>query len=224
MAIAAPWAALAQSSVSEDFTGTSTTNGWYFFNGACLTAGTLAGAEPTGSSAGQVPGCTNIRSSYYGENLVGGQNGVAGTTQTLPHPVGQGALRFTNGSPAGYRQNGGIVSTAPFSTGQGLSVTFKTVTYRGDSGGAGGDGADGISFYLMEASQLITSKITGTAAGDGNGLGSWGGSLGYTCSNANPPYNGLIGAYLGLGIDEYGNFLNGTVLMPGYVGSNTPSG
>src|SRR5213078_3340881 len=106
-------------------------------------------------------------------------------------------------------QNGAIVSTTPFPTGQGISVTFKTVTYLGDSGGAGGDGADGISFYLMDASALNTSTITGTANGDGNGIGSWGGSLGYTCSNANPPYNGLIGAYLGLGVARCDKYVNG---------------
>jgi type IV pilus assembly protein PilY1 len=216
VAVAAPFALQAQSTVSEDFTSASTTNSWYFFNGACLTAGSATGVEPTGGTGGRMPGCTT--SSYYTEPLVGGDNG------TFPDPLGKGALRFTNGSPGGYAQNGAIVSTVPFSTGQGIAVTFKTVTYRGDSGGAGRDGADGISFYLMDASQLNTSTITGTASGDGNGLGSWGGSLGYTCSNANPPYNGLVGAYLGLGIDEYGNFLNGTALMPGYLGTNVPTG
>ncbi len=40
------------------------------------------------------------------------------------------------------------------------------------------------------------ATITGVSSGNGNGLGAWGGSLGYTCSNANPPYNGLIGGYL----------------------------
>jgi type IV pilus assembly protein PilY1 len=220
VAVAAPFALQAQSAVSEDFTSASTTNSWYFFNGACLTAGSATGVEPTGNpgSGGQMPGCTTIRGSYYNEPLVGGYNG------TFPDPVGQGALRFTNGSPGGFAQNGGIVSTIPFSTGQGVAITFKTVTYRGDSGGAGRDGADGISFYLMDASQLNTGTINGTASGDGNGLGSWGGSLGYSCSNQNPPYNGLVGAYLGLGIDEYGNFLNGTVLMPGYIGSNSATG
>ncbi|HXO53414.1 MAG TPA: hypothetical protein VN888_20840, partial [Mycobacterium sp.] len=218
VALAAPLAVEAQAALSEDFTGTSTTGSWYFFNGACLTAGSATGVEPTGGTGGQVPGCTTIKNSYYGENLVGGFNG------TFPDPVGKGALRFTNGSPGGYSQNGGIVSTAPFPTGQGISVTFKTITYLGDSGGAGGDGADGISFYLMDASQLNTATITGTANGDGNGLGSWGGSLGYTCSNSNPPYNGLIGAYLGLGIDEYGNFLNGSSLMAGYAGTNSATG
>jgi type IV pilus assembly protein PilY1 len=218
VALAAPLAVQAQASISEDFTGVSTTNPWYFFNGACLTAGSAAGVEPTGGSGGQMPGCTAIRSSYYNETLVGGSTG------TLPDSNGSGALRFTNGFPGGYHQNGAIVSTAPFPTSQGISVTFKTITYLGDSGGAGRDGADGISFYLMDSNALTTSTITGTANGDGNGIGSWGGSLGYTCSNANPPYNGLVGAYIGLGIDEYGNFLNGTSLMSGYSGSNSATG
>lgn len=222
-AVCAAGGAWGQTSVSEDFTGTNTNNPWYFFNGACLTAGTRGGTEPNGARW-QMPGCTAIRGSYYNENLVGGQNGIAGNNQTLPDPLGQGALRFTNGSPGGYAQNGGIVSTTPFPTGQGIAVTFKTVTYRGNSGGAGRDGADGISFYLMDASALDTTDITGTYNGDGNGLGSWGGSLGYTCSNANPPFNGLIGGYLGLGIDEYGNFLNGVAWMPGYRGPNSATG
>jgi hypothetical protein len=38
VALAAPLAVQAQASISEDFTGVSTTNPWYFFNGACLTA------------------------------------------------------------------------------------------------------------------------------------------------------------------------------------------
>ena len=212
--VAAPFAAHGQAGVSDDFTGASTSNPWYFFNGACLTAGSAAGAEPAAAGAGQVPGCVTIKGSYYNETLVGGFNG------TFPDPVGSGALRFTNGYPGGYHQNGAILSTVPFSTGQGISVTFKTITYLGNRGGQGGDGADGISFYLMDASQLNTATITGTAAGDGNGIGAWGGSLGYSCSNANPPYNGLAGAYLGLGIDEFGNFLNGSNWMSGYTGPN----
>ena len=228
-AIAVTVAAQAQSSISEDFTQSTTSNSWWFFNGACLTAGTATGAEPSSGSAGQVPGCTTIATSYYnktsGEVLVGGQ----GLTNTTPDPVGKGALRFTNGYPYGYRENGGIVFAAPFPTGQGVSITFKTVTYLGNSGGAGGDGADGISFFLMDSSQLNTSTITGVSSGNGNGLGAWGGSLGYSCSNSNTPYNGLIGGYLGLGIDEYGNFLNGTTNTLGETGTsatgdNTASG
>jgi type IV pilus assembly protein PilY1 len=218
VALAAPLIVEAQTQITEDFTKAKTTNSWWFFNGACLTASTLSGSEPTVSggvgSGGQIPGCTTIATSYYnktaGEHLVGGQT----LTNTTPDPSGQGALRFTNGYPYGYTENGGIIYATPFPTGQGVSITFKTVTYLGNSGGDSGssydDGADGISFFLMDATQLNTSTITGTSSGNGNGLGSWGGSLGYTCSNANTPYNGLMGGYLGLGIDEYGNFLNGT--------------
>jgi len=210
VALGAPLAVQAQSAY-EDFTGTTTQNSWYFLNGACLTAATTAGVQPSGGAGGQIPGCTAIGSSYYGQNLVGGQNGVTGTAQTLPDPVGQGALRFTNGYPYGYGQNGAIISATPFSTGQGISVAFKTVTYRGNSGGAGGDGADGMSFFLMDASQPPN-------------IGAWGGSLGYSCSNVNNPKDGLVGAYLGVGIDEYGNFLNGATLMPGYTGTNNATG
>ena len=244
-ALLLPLAAPAQTTVSEDFTGASTTNSWYFFNGACLTAGSAVGVEPSGNSTGQMPGCTAIGQggsgpTYYNQPLVGGYNGVAGNSQTLPDPPGHGALRFTNGSwctapsstsppgtctaySGGFSQNGGIVSVAPFPTGQGIAVTFKTVTYRGNSGGAANDGADGMSFFLMDSSKLDTTSINGVASGDGNGLGAWGGSLGYSCSNSNSPYNGLIGGYIGLGIDEFGNFLNGTTNTLGETGT-TASG
>ena len=47
------------------------------------------------------------------------------------------------------------------SHGPGVQITFKTVTYRGDSGGAGGDGADGISFYLMDRRQGRGHRLMG---------------------------------------------------------------
>ena len=215
----------AQNTFTEDFTGATTTNPWYYFNGACLTAGNSAGTGTPGVSAGVVPSCASIANSYYANApdrdpvLVGGFSG------TLPDPVGNGALRFTNGQPYGHGENGAIVSGTTFNAGQGVHITFKAVTYRGDSGGAGGDGADGLSFYLIDASQAYTTPGNGIW----NGIGSWGGSLAYTCSNANPPFDGLVGGYIGLGIDEYGNFLNGVNLEPGApntgrLGDNTALG
>lgn len=89
----------AQAIFSEDFTGSATSNTWYFFRGACLTAS----SAPLGTSPGALPGCLAVKNAYYfganGENLVGGTNGVAGNAQTLPDPAKQGALRFTNGAP-----------------------------------------------------------------------------------------------------------------------------
>ena len=228
--LAAAMAAHADVLISEDFNTATTTNLWYFFNGACLTASSTAST----ASPGSPPGCT--ADTYYTESLVGGYNGAAGTAQTLPDPSGNGALRFTNGcipdsgggcGNGGKSQNGAIISAGTYSTTGGLDITFKTLTYRGDSGGSGNDGADGMSFFLMDGGVATDAEL---AANPADAIGSWGGSLGYTCSNANSDYHGMIGAYLGLGIDEYGNFLNGSTNTLGetdnlYVsGDNTASG
>jgi type IV pilus assembly protein PilY1 len=220
----------AQTIFSEDFTGGKTKNSWYFFNGACLTAG----KSTSTASPGIVPGCQTVWSNYYSTApdkdpyLFGGNSGFlgsstapsSGSSQT-PDPAGSGALRFSNagsasGSSYGNQERGAIVSATPTATGQGIQVTFKTVTYGGDSGGNGKDGADGISFFLMDGS------VTPTA------VGATGGSLGYSCSNSNGPpqgvtYDGLTGGYLGLGIDEFGNFLNGTTVTQ-VTGSGSSTG
>jgi type IV pilus assembly protein PilY1 len=221
----APTMAMSQTNIQEDFTCTQPASGntgtcplansWTAINGACLTAGP--------GSNGSIPSCVGLQ--YYIDNgdtyQVGGQNGYLGASTAptsnasqTPDSPGNGALRLTNGSPF-YHESGAIVSTSPFDASNGVQVTFKTVTYRGDKGGTGGDGADGISFFLLDASQYSP----------GSGLlGSWGGSLGYTCSNQNPPYTGQVGAYVGLGIDEYGNFLNGGTNGSGGYNDNTATG
>ena len=139
-----------------------------------------------------------------------GTSTIPGCNYSSPDVSGSGALRLT---PASGNQHGAIVSNYTFPSSQGLQVTFTTYAFGGDRGGSGGLGADGISFFLMDGS-------VGTSLGSGNSaipnLGAWGGSLAYSCSNGNSPYNGLTGAYLGLGMDEYGNFLNS--------GDNTSTG
>jgi type IV pilus assembly protein PilY1 len=200
---------------TENFTGTSTTNSWYFINGACLTMGTTA------TSTAANPACSGL--AYYNNSPL---PQFGGDTGTLPDTT-TGALRFTDW----YTQTGAILSnfnfqlTGPSATG--LQVSFTTVTYEGDSGGAGRDGADGMSFFLQDA----------TYPPD---VGAFGGSLAYTCSNVNNSqtlrtngvprgYDGLIGGYIGLGIDEYGNFLNqgdntstGWGYQPGRIGMRGP--
>jgi type IV pilus assembly protein PilY1 len=227
IAALAPAGADAQTvNYTENFTTGNTTNSWYFFNGACLTAGTTPFTATT--SPGSVPSCGSMTSGsgYYNLNYAAGEPLVGGTSGTIPgtDTTKGGALRFTNfptvGSyPQGYFESGAIVSNFSFPlASQGISITFVTETYEGNSGGSGTDGADGISFFLQDASQSPD-------------LGATGGSLAYSCSNANNDptirttgvssghprgYDGLTGGYIGLGIDEYGNFLN--------QGDNTATG
>ena len=246
LALTAAPAAFSQTLLSDDFTGTtssSTTNSagtvqgnWLFYNGACLTAGTSTALTPPATS---IPACTAVLLSYYNKQpsgdkyLMGGDNGYLGGSSAPATPAQQqadpasspanpvgGALRFTNGAPYGLQERGAIVSTNAYSTGAGIQVTFKTVTY-------GGTGADGISFYLMDGCAPVQgANIPAGCAANPNpiypasspyvpGTGATGGSLAYDCTNNNGPskgfnltYDGLTGAYLGLGIDEYGNFLN----------------
>lgn len=113
----------------------------------------------------------------------------------LTDDTGQGALLLT---PANNNQTGAILSAfAPFPLSQGIQVTFTTYTFGGDSGGTANNGADGIVFFLTDGTQLSPTKTGGE-----------GGSMGYSCSNGNNVYDGVAYGYLGLGIDEFGNYLN----------------
>lgn len=235
----------------EEFTGTSTTHSWYFYDGACLTAGTNTNTN-TGTSTpspGQIPGCQSVLSRYYHNRtnadpaLVGGQRGYLGSTappaspsQQIPDDPGSGALRFTNGSPYGQNESGAILSASPFPSTAGVAITFKTVTYRGSTDpyqnkGAADDGADGISFFLIDGATDLTRYP---------GVGAFGGSLGYTCSmpNFDPTprlpgqprgFDGIVNGLIGIGVDEFGNYLNGTQITLGPPGpapnpDNTASG
>jgi hypothetical protein len=94
---------------------------------------------------------------------------------------GTGVLRLTTNA---RQQSGFVLDTKPLNATGGLNISFDmyqfhTTTKRG--------GADGIGFVLIDGAQ---SPVT---AGDPGG---W---LGY---------RGLVGAYLGVGFDEWGNFSN----------------
>jgi type IV pilus assembly protein PilY1 len=235
LALLAPRLGLAQAAQFNDqFTGASDNSGWVPFDGACLTAG---------NGTGTIPAC--VGSPYYGSSQVwvGGATGTLPDSATANNGKGNGALRLTNGCTGsgcgsgdfnhGYHQAGGIISPI-FYAGQGLQVTFKTFTYEGNSGGSGSDGADGLSFFIIAVTDhngnpLHTPKMpyNGNTQYD---VGAFGGSLGYTCTdeegNDDPNYHpgnviqrefdGVYDGYLGLGIDEYGNYLN--------QGDNTASG
>lgn len=202
-----PLLARPQLVISDTLSGASSSYNWKSLGGACLTAG---------NNTGSIPACVGL--SYYSSKsstLVGGVTGRLGTSGD---PVGQGALRLTNGDfkagTNGNNETGAIVSGFTFPTSQGVQVTWTTATYGGNgygNPGGGASGADGMTFFLMNA-DAAGSSYTSTMTKAG-GLG---GSLGYSCSNGNSQYEGIPYGYLGVGVDEYGNF--------GNPGDNTASG
>jgi type IV pilus assembly protein PilY1 len=179
-------AANAATTYKENFSSTTTNNQWLALNDACLTASSAA------AGSGVIPGCTVTLQNGSTTNYV---IGAADADKS-------GALRLTPGTNS---QTGAILSNFTFPMSQGLQVTFTTYTYGGDKGGTAKNGADGITFMLTDGT--VTSPTT---------TGGEGGSMGYSCSNGNAKYEGMANAYLGLGIDEFGNYLN--------PGDNTSSG
>jgi type IV pilus assembly protein PilY1 len=212
--LACPGLVQAQAVYTENFTGATLQNAWYATGGTCLTAGTLT-AAPSSPPTNAIIGCTANLAAYYKLQSSHDSALVGGNTGTFPDAVNSGALRFTNGYPYGGNERGSLVSGFTFPTAQGVSISFNTVTDLGDSGGDGKDGADGISFFLMDACVPLAGTTppagctTNYGAGPYTPIGATGGSLGYSCNNRNSFADGVPGAYLGLGIDEYGNFLNG---------------
>ena len=165
---------------SEDFTGGSASLQW-------TTLGTNNGSASSnacltaGNGSGSIPACPSTLAGY--------------TIPANETTTGQGALLLT---PPENDQTGAILSAfAPFPLSQGINITFTTYTFGGSGDGLAKNGADGIVFFLTDGTQTAPT----TTGGEG-------GSMGYDCSNSNSVYDGVAYGYLGLGIDEYGNFLN----------------
>lgn len=100
---------------------------------------------------------------------------------------GTGALQLTDNT---NNQGSFVIYNKPINSSAGLSIQFQLYSYGGTN-----PGADGISFFLIDGSQ---SPTTGGAVGGG---------LGYS-SDSTPGIAGpgIVGGYLGIGFDEYGNF------------------
>gem|GEM_PF-1009112 len=87
-------------------------------------------------------------------------------------------------------RTGGLLYNRPVAGNGGLYVAFDQYQY-------GGNGADGISFFLVDGTTELTTS------------GAYGGSLGYAQkTKEHSPRNspGVSGAYLGIGLDVYGHF------------------
>lgn len=167
--------------IEEDFRNSTTVNNWLF---------PKIGGFWKYNPAIEVAQRANFACLTAGDgNNTGGVStaGKPPKCTDISDTVGKGALRLT---PAKNYQSGGIVSNFTFPTNDGVDISFTTYTY-------GGNGADGMSFALIDGDEPAT-------------LGGLGGALGYSCPTSNfvQRGGGMRGAYLGVGIDEWGNFLN----------------
>jgi Bacterial lectin len=109
--------------------------------------------------------------------------GLPGAETAIDTP-GSGALRLTNNEEF---QSTFVIYDQPINRASGLSINFDLYSY-------GGTGADGISFFLIDGSANPTTA------------GAPGGSLGYSSRSREPIGDGIVGGYIGVGFDEFGNF------------------
>ncbi|MBF4467516.1 hypothetical protein IRZ99_19865, partial [Flavobacterium sp. LC2016-12] len=105
-----------------------------------------------------------------------------------------GYLRLTNTNTT---QKAILWSTIPFSSAKEISASFEYYIHSGNGG-------DGIAFILFDENTPTPLP------------GEFGGSLGYAQANGQ---NGFTNGYLGIGIDEYGNFSSNAEGRTGGPGS-----
>ncbi|MBW4658989.1 MAG: DUF4347 domain-containing protein [Drouetiella hepatica Uher 2000/2452] len=114
-------------------------------------------------------------------------NGLQGNPPgSTPDPVGNGTLRLTT---TRTDQAAFVVYNSPISATGGLQITFDFFSY-------GGTGADGITFFLIDGAANPTAG------------GAFGGSIGYANRSTPIAVPGIAGGYLGIALDEFGNFSN----------------
>jgi hypothetical protein len=133
---------------------------------------------------------------------------LGGSAMLTNSPVDDGALRLTtaDGTQAGY-----AIDNQTFKSTQGFSISFEFFSY----GTTSAKPADGFSVFLVDAD--------GTTPGNGFSIGAPGGSLGYAPRNVNPGVTnaepGVTKGYLGIGIDEFGNYgIASEIKTGGYPG------
>ncbi|NJL68672.1 MAG: DUF4347 domain-containing protein [Microcoleus sp. SM1_3_4] len=171
--------------VNETFTN-STVKGPWLYRGQ---AGRVFDPNPAFPASTQnIPGITAGTSSGILPGLAAGD------------PAGAGALRLTT--------NGGalqafVLYDNPVPSTDGLKITFDFFayggsTFQGPNGFITPQPGDGIGFFLVDGTASPTAA------------GGFGGSLGYANfdSPTFPNVPGLVGGYLGIGLDEFGNFSN----------------
>jgi autotransporter-associated beta strand protein len=145
-----------------------------------------------------------ISQGFTNTTALGWTLGGTGYTPVLtangPDSPGTGWLRLTSSS--GNESTYARYNTAFNGTNATIAAQFSFATYNGT-------GADGITFFLADAGKPFS-------------VGAYGGSLGYaqkTAAGGATDINGMNGGYIGLGIDEFGNFSNPTEGRVGGIAS-----
>lgn len=114
--------------------------------------------------------------------------GTASFTAGVIDPANNGYLRLTDFA---NDQAGFALSRASFSSAQGCNISFDFYSYN--SGRPG----DGFSVFLID----------GTTDPNAFTPGGFGGSLGY-CQRSDLGLPGALNGYIGIGLDEFGNYAN----------------
>jgi len=175
---------------------------------AALVMATAPAASAQSAGAAGISGVAPVATSTLYEDTFGGTDTPAGSWTTVSTAGGGGPCltaasgSTTGGIPAcpggataqpgsgmlqltdnGGSESGYVISSNPIIAKDGAHISFDMAQY--DAKQSDGRGGDGISFFLVD----------GATANPKAGYA--GGALGY---------NGLGGAILGVGFDEYGNF------------------
>ncbi|SEA18697.1 conserved repeat domain-containing protein/Por secretion system C-terminal sorting domain-containing protein [Arachidicoccus rhizosphaerae] len=151
-----------------------------------------------------------IKQDFKGSNInndiiLGGDPSSAYLTSGKEDPINSGWLRVTK---ADYQQKGFAYINKSFPSSLGVFIDFEYSAWADSKAQYGS--ADGFSVFLFDA-----QYGPGTFKLGGNG-----GSLGYSYLKSGTTTQGLTGGYIGIGIDEYGNFSNpteGRVGGPGFT-------
>jgi autotransporter-associated beta strand protein len=139
----------------------------------------------------------SLNQSFTGTTAPGWVLGGSGFTPELTaaqgiDPTGSGWLRLT--SPSTNESTYAYDSTPFASANATITAQFNLAVYNGT-------GADGVTFFLADSSVAFSA-------------GAYGGSLGYAqktlAGGGGANINGMAGGYLGIGVDEFGNYSNPT--------------
>lgn len=145
-------------------------------------------SPPAGAPAGVTCVCDEFDRASLNPSTVFGGNWIVTTsdsTGVLPRIATSGYLRLTENT--GNNAKSATVSAVFPALGNYISVEFRHYAYNGS-------GADGMVVVLSDYSVPPTP-------------GAYGGSLGYAQQTAIP---GFAGGWIGVALDEYGNFSNPT--------------